>query len=117
MPTTVTFTSKDPQLAAFYEDLFGERFLSQLKLWKTLNRSRDDDPDSPDNKGGLERLKGQWDRLMIPVAEVQEHYDWVDLDEDQTNWQGKVIGKKRQVVLNEDGTPKLLIPEVVVRLS
>lgn len=98
---SIEFRCKDPVIARFCDTRFRRQFE------RDLGRAQ--------SRGGMEEVERVWHRRLTKEAARQQWYDWVDLDEDQTNWQGKVIGKKRQLVLDEDGKPLLLIPEVVIQ--
>jgi hypothetical protein len=86
---------KDPLVEKYCRDTFEEKF-NRVLSWGN-------DPQ--------DELK-MFRNALVKEARRQKWYDFEVTDEDQTDWQGNVIGKKRRVLLDEDGTKKLLVPEV-----
>jgi hypothetical protein len=105
MPTTLTFTCKDPLITAFYEDRFGEAFARDAQAMESY--------DGDEGEAIWAHLKKDWEQAMLAEARVQEHYDYdvVDMKRD-----GR-IGTRRQIIVDENSQPKLLIPEITVELG
>jgi hypothetical protein len=99
--SNITFTCKDELIAKHYDRVFRELFECHL-AWTPVE--------------ALPELRQFMNMCMEAEARFQEHYDYEYTDDDQTDWQGRVIGKKRRVLLNEDGSPKLFIPEVKIEV-
>lgn len=91
---TVTFTSKDPLLAQYYEFQFRDMFTREAEIW-----AKDPEAGPPES---WTDLQGMWKRRMLLEAEMQEHY-FYDVDKDG-----------RRVPYCIDGKPMLMIPEVEV---
>lgn len=93
---------RDLALAEHYSHKFKKKFTDQASYWPHLVQAE------------REAFLAGWRLEMFGEARRQEHYQWEDLDEDQTDWEGTVIGKKRQIIREASGAPKLLIPKIKV---
>lgn len=87
---SLEFASYDPLINKHYADTFGNQFLDELV---------DADPLTPQS---WTELYARWADLMLAEAKAQEHYRHVVTPD-----------LRREVVKDDDGKPKLLIPAVV----
>lgn len=89
------FQSKDQVLARYYAECFHDWFLREfLQLRGHFDT----------NEQVLDKLRGTWNTRMLCEAQIQEHYDFT-INPETT---------RREVIHLQDGTPKLMIPTVVV---
>lgn len=91
MTMKLIFESKDPLLARYYDMAFREEFEAQLATKKTA--------------AGREQCQRVWRRTMLAEAKHQEHYDYELVP-------GAHPGTQVRKVIEKDGKPVLLIPEV-----
>jgi hypothetical protein len=95
----VTFTCKDPLIAAYCQREFGEKLKAKLEAADPL-----DD----------QHLKDQLVRFLTAEAQKQEWYDYEELGEpSDPQTTGRTAIRKRRVIFT-DGIPKLLVPQVVI---
>lgn len=104
MTATVSFTCKDPLIVKYFEDFGprGRRPTEKAPAWdkqltEELNGCRMVDGDE-------NALQADWEQRLTAEAKLQEWYDYTESPHPAF----------REPVLNDDGTPKLLVPTVVI---
>jgi hypothetical protein len=98
------FTSKDPLIAEYYESCFSDWFSRELIECLGPNFE-------PTDTFGVEdvfrEVVGIWNRRMTLEAEIQEHYDYEEFNDES--------GKSRRFVIRDDkGQPQYLIPVITI---
>jgi hypothetical protein len=92
----ITFTCKDANVARYCQDKFGQAWRERLR---DAQHYPDEDKD----------LQEQMVRVLTAEAREQEWYDYELVGQPAPNGV-----QKRKLILNEDGTPRLLIPQVEI---